>query len=52
MKWLYLLFRPCRHKWEIYEFSRVFEDAKAVRPIAVKAVLQCSKCGDIKVKHL
>jgi hypothetical protein len=52
MKWLCLLFRPCRHHWKIIDLQRTFENSIDELPISQKYVLQCNHCGDIKTRKI
>lgn len=49
-KWIYLLFHPCRHKWELLQKVNVFEFDSSERPCEIKLIMRCTKCGDIKKK--
>lgn len=52
MKWLYLLFRPCRHKWEVAHVIKVYEYSTSTLPCENKVILRCKKCGDLKTKKI
>jgi hypothetical protein len=52
MKWLYLIFRPCRHRWKIVNYQKTYETAGDKLPVEQKIILQCEKCGDIKTRKV
>jgi len=53
MKWLYRIIATlkCRHKWNIYNHVNVHEDNSG-RPVSIRLILRCSKCGDIKTRNV
>lgn len=53
-EWLYRIFRPCDHKWEIKdesEITRTYSDLSQ-KMIGNLYVLKCKHCGDIKSRKV
>lgn len=48
------IFGGCNHSWIIYRKVEVYSDdlKNTDMPIAMKYILRCSKCGDLKAKRL
>lgn len=43
-------FGLCEHKWVIIQEQCIYDNEKDKRPYKTKIVLQCEKCGNIKIK--